>query len=159
VRTDLDRDREKIISLLQSGTPRFEICRLYSCKYDTLKKRIDKWGVSHLKNPARKGYKKPDLWVAVEKHLVVGSTIGSHKLKERLWRAGLKPRQCEECGWQEVSVDGRLPLELHHINGNRWDNRIENLKVLCPNHHALKPGNSGNKLKQALVVERKTRCA
>ncbi|HKP51497.1 MAG TPA: HNH endonuclease [Chloroflexia bacterium] len=51
--------------------------------------------------------------------------------------------QCEECGWARRAVDGRLPLELHHMNGNRYDNRLENLIVLCPNCHSLKDNHRG----------------
>ena len=29
-----------------------------------------------------------------------------------------------------------LPLDLHHVNGDGWDNRLENLQILCPNCHA-----------------------
>lgn len=41
--------------------------------------------------------------------------------------------------WQGL----KLPLELHHINGNHYDNRLENLQILCPNCHAIQPGNAG----------------
>lgn len=70
--------------------------------------------------------------------LVKSSHYQSYKLKLRLFRAGLKKRICEECGWARKSDDGRIPLELDHINGDRLDNRIENLRILCPNCHSLK---------------------
>lgn len=69
--------------------------------------------------------------------LVEGSEYQSYKLKRRLFSAKLKQPKCEMCGWAKWSIDGRLPLELDHINGNRHDNRLMNLRVLCPNCHSL----------------------
>ena len=45
-------------------------------------------------------------------------------------------RKCEACGiteWQNQEV----PLQVHHINGEHQDNRLENLMMICPNYHAL----------------------
>lgn len=87
--------------------------------------------------------------------LVKGSAIQSYKLKKRLYEEGLKRPQCELCGWAKVSIDGRIPLELDHINGDHTDNQIENLRVLCPNCHSLQPTHRGRNKKLALarVVE------
>jgi len=57
------------------------------------------------------------------------------KLRERLIRAGLKERRCERCGIDEWHGH-RVPLELDHINGDRRDNRLANLRILCPNCHS-----------------------
>lgn len=68
--------------------------------------------------------------------LVVDSDYQSYKLKRRLIQEGLKEIFCEKCRlseWQGFPI----PLELHHINGNNRDNRLENLTLLCPNCHAL----------------------
>lgn len=75
--------------------------------------------------------------------LVSESYFQSYKLKKRLFQAKLKKELCEDCGWAETSEDGRIPLELDHINGNSKDNRLENLRVLCPNCHSLKPTHRG----------------
>jgi 5-methylcytosine-specific restriction endonuclease McrA len=77
--------------------------------------------------------------IPLENILVVGSNYQTYRLRNRLFKAGLKPMHCEECGWAEVSGDGRIPLELDHINGDHNDNRLENLRILCPNCHSLKP--------------------
>ena len=83
------------------------------------------------------GLKRPQ--IPLENILVKESSYQSYKLKNRLFYLGLKPRQCEICAWAQTASDGRLPLELDHINGDRMDNRIENLRVLCPNCHSLQP--------------------
>lgn len=72
--------------------------------------------------------------------------LGLRNLKKRLFQEGLKFPSCEECGWAEVSEDGRRPVELDHINGNNRDNRIENLRILCPNCHSLKPTHRGSNI-------------
>lgn len=96
--------------------------------------------------------------IPLEKILKEDSNYQSYKLKKRLFREGLKVPRCEECGWAQYSTDGRLPLELDHINGKRDDNRLENLRILCPNCHSLKPTHRGrNRRKCARVAEWDTR--
>jgi len=75
--------------------------------------------------------------IPLEEILVADKVFQSHKLKKRLFAAGLKPAHCEECGWARRTIKGYLPLELHHVNGNPRDNRLENLKILCPNCHSM----------------------
>jgi DNA-binding CsgD family transcriptional regulator len=67
--------------------------------------------------------------------LVAGTYRGRHNLKHRLIKAGLKSGRCEHCGldtWRGAPLN----VELHHMNGDRLDNRLENLELLCPNCHS-----------------------
>lgn len=94
---------------------------------------------------------RPKEPVPLEKLLLAGSSVQSYKLKTKLFTGGLKRPECELCGWHEVSLDGRIPVELDHINGDHSDNRIENLRVLCPNCHSLQPTHRGRNKKVALA--------
>ncbi|MHB1865294.1 MAG: hypothetical protein ACYCPS_04020 [Candidatus Saccharimonadales bacterium] len=81
--------------------------------------------------------------VPLKELLKNGSTPQSYKLKIRLFESGLKQQRCELCGWAESSIDGRIPVELGHINGNHNDNGISNLRILCPNCHSLQATHRG----------------
>ena len=59
----------------------------------------------------------------------------SWRLRERYKKmTGIS--HCESCKL-ETWQDRPIPLEIHHVNGDNTDNRIENLQLLCPNCHAL----------------------
>lgn len=63
-------------------------------------------------------------------------------LKKRLIRDGHRQPRCERCGLEEWQ--GRpLSIALHHLNGDRDDNRLENLQLLCPNCHSQTDSFSG----------------
>ena len=67
--------------------------------------------------------------------LVAGTYRGRDNLKARIVAAGLKDGSCEECGITDWR--GRpLSMAFHHVNGDGRDNRLENLRLLCPNCHS-----------------------
>jgi DNA-binding CsgD family transcriptional regulator len=66
---------------------------------------------------------------------LLGLSRSRQNLKRRLLEAGLLPQRCQTCGIEDWQ--GRaLSLQLHHVNGKREDNRLENLTLLCPNCHS-----------------------
>ena len=71
----------------------------------------------------------------VDELCVEGSHHVRSHLKSRLISEGLKTDRCEVCGLREWQ-GAPITLALHHINGTRTDNRLQNLQVLCPNCHS-----------------------
>jgi len=46
--------------------------------------------------------------------------------------------KCQKCGWCKINpTTGKVPLELHHKDGNYKNNKEENLELLCPNCHSI----------------------
>lgn len=73
----------------------------------------------------------------MQRHLILNDNkyTDNKKVKKRLFRYRIKKYECEKCKntkWNGFDV----PLELHHKNGKKWDNRLRNLELLCPNCHA-----------------------
>lgn len=84
---------------------------------------------------------------SLEECLVSGSTVASTRIRNKLLNEKVKEHRCERCGNTEWEGEP-IPLQLHHINGNRTDNRLENLQLLCPNCHTLTDNYCGKKLKK-----------
>lgn len=81
----------------------------------------------------------PPQMISLSEILVKKSRYTSSKdLKRRLFKARLKEKRCEHCSNVEW-MGKEIPLHLDHVNGIRSDNRLGNLRVLCPNCHALTP--------------------
>lgn len=96
--------------------------------------------------------------IPLEEILVEGSTYSRSKLKNRLYAEGLKERRCELCGQDEIWRGKRMGLILDHINGVRDDNRLENLRVVCPNCAATLDTHCGRKNRLELEPRVCLRC-
>jgi len=68
--------------------------------------------------------------------LVENSNYSRVHLKKRLINEGLKSKKCDSCGIADEWNGHPLSLQLDHINGINNDNRLENLRILCPNCHS-----------------------
>lgn len=59
----------------------------------------------------------------------------TYKLKQKLIKEGIKENKCEICGC--VDWQGKpLQMQLHHIDGNPHNHKLDNLQMLCPNCHS-----------------------
>ena len=101
-----------------------------------LKKYLDDLGIDYSrflqKNIVRFSHPKNEL-----KNILVKDCTYTNmaRLKKRVLREGLLGYVCSMCGIKEWNGKP-LVLQLDHINGDNRDNRIENLRLLCPNCHS-----------------------
>jgi hypothetical protein len=77
--------------------------------------------------------------------LVERSAYSRKNLKHRLYQEGLKARECEFCGQGEDWHGRRMSLILDHVNGVATDNRLANLRIVCPNCAATLETHCGRK--------------
>ncbi len=74
----------------------------------------------------------------------------------RLLKEEFKQHQCENCNLTEW-FSKPIPLELHHIDENRFNNSFENLQLLCPNCHALTDNYRAKNIKNLSALLETTR--
>lgn len=112
----------------------------YGGNYVVLRKAINHFDldVSHFTGHAWNKGKTLSPKVSIEQYLSNEKPIQSFKLKNRLLKEKIFEAKYFNCGASEW-LDEPIPLELDHINGDNKDNRLSNLRLLCPNCHALTP--------------------
>ena len=135
MRTDILEQKNKILQWVEENMPKSHMCQYFKCKPITLEKYLVKMNISYKGNIGLKGIKIPHNKKEIELYLQKGTTITSFKLKNKLIECGIKQKKCECCGletWNNVDI----PLELHHIDGDTYNNELTNIKLFCPNCHA-----------------------
>ena len=104
--------------------------------FNSFKKRALELGCYNT-NQSGKGVKKQNPQIPLHEIIVECKCphYQSFKLKNRLYKEGIKKKNCENCGISHW-LDKPLALELHHLDGNRQNHLLNNLKLLCPNCHS-----------------------
>ena len=145
-RLDILEKEKEIRQWIEEEKPKRYICEQLHCKPETLNSYLEKMNIDYKGQPYKKGQNKNPRWYKpaiyyIDNHKRVSSSV----LRQKLIKDGLKENKCEICGisiWQGI----KLPLELHHKNGNHFDNDLSNLQILCPNCHSIQNGNSGTNI-------------
>lgn len=141
MRTDILERKDEILQWISENQPKAFICRQLQCKPETLNSYLTKMGIEYAGNMGQKGIRHDPKYKTAEEY-IKGTNVKSPVLKAKLFRDGIKQEECEICGvsvWQGI----KLPLELHHKDGNHFNNEFDNLQILCPNCHSIQEGNSG----------------
>lgn len=92
----------------------------------------------------------------IEELLVVDSKTPNEHLKKRLIKEYVLENKCHICSLKPYWNNKILILQLDHINGINNDNRLFNLRLLCPNCHTQTPtyGRKNSKTKKSLLLSK-----
>ncbi|MDF3292911.1 HNH endonuclease signature motif containing protein [Streptomyces silvisoli] len=74
--------------------------------------------------------------------------VPGERLRKAMLSSGVA-EECAMCGTGPQWQGEPLRLEVDHRNGDWWDNRLENLRILCPNCHAVTDTYRGRRRKAA----------
>lgn len=146
-------DEQTIRQFIKESFSIAEVCRKCGWKaiggnYKTVKRYIKELNIdtshftgkrSNINNIHNRHNEMP-----IENYLKKDSYIKLNTLKFKLIKEGLKRYECELCKRSKWN-NGQISLEIHHINGDNTDNRIENIQFLCPNCHSQTDNYCGNK--------------
>lgn len=105
--------------------------------YYTINKfiKLNNIDISHFKGQSWSNCKNIGPKRDIEDYLSNKYTISSSKLRNRLVREGFFDDKCYKCNHSEW-LGQKISLELEHIDGNHFNNNLENLTILCPNCHS-----------------------
>jgi Zn finger protein HypA/HybF involved in hydrogenase expression len=155
--------KEQLEDAVKKSESIASVCRILKIRpvggnYRTLRSKINKWSIdiTHFTGQGwNVGLKfRPSVKRPLSEILVDNSDfMSTSKLRIRLIKEGVKEHRCETCKLTEW-MGYPIPLELDHINGKNTDNRIENLKMTCPNCHAQTPNYRGRNKLSALSEKR-----
>ena len=137
MRTDILERKEEILEWINENKSKAYISKELKCKQETLNKYLIQMGIEYKGNQSGKGRTKnyKNKWT-LEEYLQNSSDIQTNKVKKKILEEGIKEHKCECCGLT-TWLNQPIPLELHHIDGDRTNNKIENYQLLCPNCHAF----------------------
>jgi len=155
--------QEQLEDAVRKSVSLAQVCRILSIRpaggnFKTLKYKLKEYeiDISHFTGRGwNVGLKfVPKKAQPLEQILVKNSTfLSTFKLKLRLLKEGIKKEVCENCLLTEW-LGNKIPLELHHKDGNNLNHELTNLLILCPNCHALTDNHRGKNKLSALAEKR-----
>jgi len=141
IRNDIQTRIGEIVDWIEQGRPKNWICREIKCRPTTLDSYLKKNNIEYKGNQGNRGFAISNNRKSAETYLGTDIIIDSSKLRKKLIDDGIKSYECERCKNSQWMGE-KIPLDLHHIDGDRFNNNLNNLQILCKNCHGLTPNHS-----------------
>jgi 5-methylcytosine-specific restriction endonuclease McrA len=130
------RTRDELLNAVEGAQSMAEVVRRLNLNkssntYSTLRKELE----YHKVNTQFKKRSRGTSPYSNEKIFCENSTYDRKTLRNRIIKEKILEYECKECGITDWNKK-KLSLQLDHINGVSNDNRIKNLRFLCPNCHS-----------------------
>lgn len=125
---------------IENEWPKSKIAKALGMNIHTFDKLLLDFEIDYKgnKNGSDKYRLKRDHYMPLEEYLKTTQHPKTATVKYKLLAEGYKDAICENCRRREW-LNGPIPLELHHVDGNHNNVDLDNLQLLCPNCHALTP--------------------
>ena len=134
-RLDILQHKPEIQQWISENKTKAYISKQLNCKPETLNNYLKKMNIEYAGQPGVHNLEQKNLSYIPAIEYSKKDYVSSYKLKEKLLKDKIKEYKCEICGLNEWN-NQPIPLELHHIDGNHYNNNLANLQILCPNCHA-----------------------
>ena len=143
---------EDFIKICNESISMASACAKIGIQFSTFKRKALKFGC-YQTNQSGKGINKKYAHRYELDDIIDGKhpQYQSNKLRQRLLKDGLKNNQCELCKIEEW-LDKPIKLELHHIDGNKNNNSLNNIQLLCPNCHSYTENYRGKNIKKGVDI-------
>ena len=133
-RKRIEINEELFVKVVNEEPTAARACKRLGMKFSTFKRCAERLGV-YKTNMSKKGVESllpEDILIRIQKS---NKKIRGKRIKQVLFLLGIKDEKCERCGLTYWNGQP-LVLELHHKDGNPYNNSFDNFEILCPNCHS-----------------------
>ena len=154
--------REELLDVVNNSDSINKILKHFNIRsvatsYKTLRKRLEEENINFMHIPrglnCNKGKSLKRTKLPIEQVLVENSTYSRSNLKRRILEENILENKCSICGQLPIWNNIELIMIIDHINGCFDDNRIQNLRMLCPNCNTQQTTFGGGNTKKAKMLK------
>lgn len=136
MRNDILDRKAEILQWIEENQSKSYIANQLGCKQETLNRYLKLMGIEYAGNQSGKGQIKKMASMSLTEYLANSVDIQTNKIRKKILAEGIKEHRCECCGLT-TWLGQPIPLEVHHKDGDRSHNELDNFELLCPNCHAF----------------------